>query len=200
MILSATEIIDLVNQVYPTVFTNSEIPQKVLCGQIVQESSGNTNAFLNDSNGGSYGLMQIDQNVLKALGLDPNTNLNDATQNVTVGFTYLLAFYNGKFGNGYINNINDYTLKIAMTLLCYNCGPGNFDLLYKNHLSQDTNATWNLIMTKNSLISNWAQCLKYPCSVFNQSIQWFDLASDGTNTQYENVIGPIPILTLNQGQ
>ena len=199
MILSATEIINLVNQVYPTVFTNSEIPQNVLCGQIVQESSGKTNAFLNDSNGGSYGLMQIDQNVLTALGMDPSINLYDPTQNVKVGFTYLLAFYNGKFGNGYINNITDYTLKVAMSLLCYNCGPKNFDLLYKNHLAQNTSVTWNNAMS-NSLVSNWAQCISYPCDVFNQAIQWFNLPNNGFNTQYENLVGNIPILNLEQGQ
>ncbi len=171
MVLNFDEIKKLAEKVYPTIF-NNEIPLEVLCGQIFQESSGNTRAFRYDSNGGSTGLMQIDPDISQLLGLG-NVDLTDPETNIKIGFTYDLQFFRGQENNYNILELTDNKLKVAMTLLCYNCGPENFNLLFENHLSGNTNWTWEDAITNHSLVSNWQTCLDYPELVFSKATRHF---------------------------
>ena len=83
-------------------------------------------------------------------------------------------FYNGKHGNSDINNLTG-SLKIAMSLLSYNCGPENFEELYQNHLADGSIQTWEDAVNNESLVSNWINCLKYPQAIFYFANQYYGL-------------------------
>ena len=172
MQLSFNDIENLAKKIYPSIFLNNEIPIEVLCGQIFQESSGNTNAYKFDSNGGSTGLMQLDPGISQLLGFG-NVDLTDPEINIKIGFTYDLRFYKGLESNNNILQLSDEKLKVAMTLVCYNCGPTNFNLMFTNHLSGNTNWTWEDAIKNYSLVSNWQSCLDYPELVFSKAIRHF---------------------------
>lgn len=195
MILSNQEIKSLVEEIYPTIFVDNCIPQSLLCGQIFHESSNNTLAFANDRNGGSYGLMQIDKDVITELGFPIDTDLNDPKLNITVGFTFMKLLYNGEFHNEAINNLSDKTMKLAMSLVCYNCGYGNFNLLYDNHLQSNYTDSWNNNMQNNiSLIENWYSCLAYPVAVITQAnINYGFAVDDYIENSY---LGQVPLFHL----
>ncbi len=174
MVLTYTEIENLIDKYYSQIFINNEIPKEIICGQVTRESAGDTNAFANDSNGGSYGLMQVDQTALSDVGYPTTIDLKNSNLNVQVGMNYDLQFYNGKHGNSDINNLTG-SLKIAMSLLSYNCGPENFEELYKNHLTDGNIQTWEDAINNENLVSNWINCLKYPQAIFYFANQYYGL-------------------------
>jgi soluble lytic murein transglycosylase-like protein len=180
MILNSSDIIKSVDSVYPSIFSNSEIPREVICGQIMQESSGDTKAFLQDSNGGSYGLMQIDKDVLPIVGFPSDTNLYDANSNLQVGMLYDKMMYDGSLSNNSITNISEKWLRVAMSLVCYNCGVGNFNELYTNHLANGNITSWNEAIQNSNLVSNWSTCLEYPVFIFYKAKLYFDLDINST--------------------
>ena len=171
MVLNFDDITNLAEKIYPAIFVNNEIPIEVLCGQIFQESAGNTTAYRYDRNGGSSGLMQVDPGVSQSLGFG-SVDLTDPETNVKIGFTYDLQFYRGLEDNYNILQLSDNKLKIAMSLVCYNCGPRNFNLMFENHLS-GTNWTWEDAIKNYSLVSNWQSCLNYPELVFSKATRHF---------------------------
>jgi len=189
-ILQTKQITDLVNKHYPSIFTQNEIPANVLMGQIIQESSGNTEAFLNDRNGGSYGLMQVDKFNLETTGFPSNTNLYDPDENIKVGFTLMKMNYYGENGNPDILNITDKTMRVAMTLVTYNCGAGNFEEMYQNHLSANVNGSWNDWIKNQDLISNWINCIEYPALVFYKSGKYFNLEVEDRGIFYNKILLP----------
>lgn len=192
MILSIQQIQLLVDEVYPVIFTDNAIPKSLLCGQIIHESSGDTTAFAKDRNGGSTGLMQIDRNVMTAIGFPSDTDLTDPLQNVKAGFTYMKLLFNGKLHNADINNLTDKAMKFAMTLVCYNCGYSNFNMMYKNHLSSNPSDSWNDDIQYNiSLVDNWSSCLVYPVAVITQANKYFGFTVD--DFAENDILGQVPL-------
>lgn len=176
MILTPNQVRSISTPIYNEIFPNKEIPHCILLGQISVESSNNTNAFANDSNGGSYGLMQIDKVYLSYLGFNPNLDLFDPETNLRVGFTYMKKLYYGEVGNVNIDKLTDNVLRVAMSLFSFNCGPGNFQLMYRNHLSdKPVNYSWNEYINNMDIVSNWKSCIQYPVKVFHRSYELYDL-------------------------
>lgn len=86
----------------------------LIYGQCNQESHFDPNAFANDRNGGSYGLMQMSLPTAQGLGYTGSAEgLFDPTTNCNLGcalMAQLLARYNGD---------------ASKALAAYNAGPGN---------------------------------------------------------------------------
>ncbi len=189
MYLTQQQIRKLILDIYPTIFKDGEISPLVFMGQIIAESSGDTDAFVPDSNGGSYGLFQIDKVFLKEWGFDSNTNLYDAGINTHVALTHMKRIFNGLVGNKSIVSLQ-YNLRVAMMFVCWNCGPGNYNMMYKNHLSKHLDWDWNEFIQNDSFVSNWWNCLNYPVKVFYYSNTLFGLPIQ-SSIQIQSLAKPV---------
>jgi hypothetical protein len=195
MILTKDEIRTLIIDVYQNVYPKGEISPLLFMGQVITESSGNTNAFVSDSNGGSYGLFQIDKAFLKEWGFDPNTNLYDPKENTKVALSRIKNIFHGYVGNPDITKLK-YNLRVMMSFVCYNCGPGNFNLMFKNHLSKHLDWDWNDAIQNKNLVSNWKSCLRYPVKVLYYTHTIFGLPIESTIT---SPFLPTPICLVSTG-
>jgi soluble lytic murein transglycosylase-like protein len=189
MILSTESILTLVKSVYSDIFQNNEIPISVIAGQVMQESSGNTKAFREDINGGSYGLLQVDRSALPTIGFPIDTDLFDPTLNLRVGMTYDKMLYYGNMNNPNITLLSG-MLRVACTLVSYNCGPGNFNLIYQNHIKPKRLTTWNELISDANTVANWYRCLAYPVAIFFHAYKYFGLMCEKLeyNTIFEQPI------------
>jgi soluble lytic murein transglycosylase-like protein len=194
MILNTDSILTLVKSVYPDIFQNNEIPISVIAGQVVHESSGNTKAFRSDKNKGSYGLLQVDKSALPTIGFPTNTDLFNPELNLKVGMTYDKMLYYGKVNNPNITTLSG-MLRVACTLVSYNCGPGNFNLMYRNHIKPKRLTTWNELISDANVVANWHSCLAYPVAIFFNAYKYFGLKSEKLEN---NTIFKQPIVLIKE--
>lgn len=103
-------------QVKAAVGAYPDVPTALVMAVIETESSFNPDAFLADSNGGSYGLMQLDYPTAQWMGLssaDDATALYDPMTNISLGVKFLDYLYKE-------------TGSWKGAIMSYNEGPGNF--------------------------------------------------------------------------
>lgn len=101
-------------QVKDAVASFHDVPASLVMAVIETESSFNSDAFLEDRNGGSYGLMQLDYPTARGLGYagtpdglyDPDTNIY--------------------YGVKYLHNLYAELKSWEAAIMSYNEGPGNF--------------------------------------------------------------------------
>jgi len=77
----------------------------------------------------------------------------------------------------------------------YNCGPGNFNLMYRNHIKPKRLATWNELISDANVVANWHRCLAYPVAVFFRAYKYFGLMSE--RLEY-NTIFKQPIVLVKE--